>query len=233
MYDRDGPRRLAVVDQHEAGVGWQAAAGEGSARTSHALRTAAGVWVLDPLDAPGLDDRLAELGPVAGVAVLADYHARDAARVAARHDVPVTVPSWCDRGARQVRAADTAVPVERATDRLAGGPKLLDPDPLLWSEACLHDPVSGTLYVPGVLGTAGSCAGTERLGLMLPDRLWPPRDPLGGLTPDRVVVGHGTGVHEAATEALQAALDGARRRLPRALVECGPAQLRGMLGAVR
>jgi len=48
----------------------------------------------------------------------------------------------------------------------------------------------------------------------------PPRKALGGFAPDHLLVGHGPAVEgEAARTGLRRALDGARRDLPRLLVE--------------
>ena len=89
MYRRDDAADYRIVDRWADGVGWQAHPGESGLRTSHALRAPdGGVWLVDPLDAPDVEDAYADLGEVAGVAVLADYHARDAATFAKRHDAP-------------------------------------------------------------------------------------------------------------------------------------------------
>lgn len=91
-----------------------------------------------------------------------------------------------------------------------------------WTEAILHAEPHGTLYVPDSMGTiAPFTVDEERLGLELLRRLDPPRS-LRRLEPDRVLVGHGEGVFEDATRALEDALAGGRRRFPRALLENGP-----------
>ena len=54
MYDREDSNGYRVVDEWADGVGWQAHPEEGGLRTSHAIHTAEGVWLLDPLDAPGV-----------------------------------------------------------------------------------------------------------------------------------------------------------------------------------
>lgn len=230
MYDRTEPRELSIVDEWERGFGWQVAPHEGAKRTSHAISTAEGVWVLDPLDGPNLDAKLSELGSVAGVAVCSDYHARDAGAVAIRHDVPVHIPDWCNRLAARL----SGVPIVLERESLGETELYLhDVDPIAWNEAAvLHEP-SGLLYVADILGTGpGSVVGTERLGVMLTDRLAPPRRAFDGITPELIRCGHGTGIDERATAALRDALDGARRRFPRALIDCGPAQARGILGAL-
>ena len=188
-----------------------------------------GVWVFDPLDAPGLDDLLADLGQVRGVAVLSDYHARDAGTVARRHDVPVTVPDWLARVAGRVDA-----PVERTTGPVAGF-ELVPVRPLFaWREAVAYRETDGTLYVPDYLSSHEKfCVEDERVGMPTVTRLTPPRDVFGDLEPDRILFGHGTGIFEDADTALGNALDGARRRFPRALVSNLPGEVRAMVGAVR
>lgn len=208
-----GDRELAVVDRWAGGVGWQPHPDETLGRTSHALRTDAGLWVLDPLDAPGLDDLLAAYGDVAGVAVLSSWHARDAGVVARRHGVPVSVPAWVGRVPERVEA-----PVERFAGSLPGTDvAALRTDPLgLWSEGFLYRERDGTLYVPESLGTARTfLVGDERLGVTVFRRLFPPADALAGVAPERVLCGHGAGVFDDADRALRDALAGSRRRTPR------------------
>jgi hypothetical protein len=78
------------------------------------------------------------------------------------------------------------------------------------------------LVVGDALGTAGYfCAPGERLAVHPILRLFPPRR-LRGLSPERVMCGHGAGVHDDAAEALAEALRTARRRIPRWL----PASIR-------
>lgn len=230
MYDRTGPRELSIVDKWEQGFGWQVAPHEDAKRTSHAISTSEGVWVLDPLDAPNLDEKLSEIGSVTGVAVCADYHARDASTVAARHDVPVHVPDWC----RRIDSRLSGVPVVRESQSLGEtGLQLHDVDPIAWNEAAVHHPSMDFLYVPDILGTGPSAVvGSERLGVRLTDRLLPPQEAFDGLTPNLIRCGHGDGIDDTATTALRDALQGARRRFPRALLACGPAQVRGIIGAL-
>jgi len=233
VYERTPPDGFAVVDRWADGFGWQAHPDEPAARTSHAVRDEGdAVWLIDPLDAPGLDDRIADLGPVAGVAVLSNWHARDAGALAERHGVPVSIPSWMDRVPKLVDA-----PVERFewTDGAADGPagfrvERVGPLPG-WREAAAYRERDGTLYTPDLLTTA-RLVGDERVGLTLAARPFPPRDLLSDLDPDRILVGHGHGVFADADDALAGCLAGARRRLPHAAVEHGPEFLAGVLGAV-
>ncbi|WP_227133346.1 hypothetical protein [Halorubellus salinus] len=233
---------LAVVDAFDGGFGWRTAGDDSLARTSHALRTDDGLWLLDPLDAPGLDDVIAERGPgddaaasVAGVAVCAGWHARDAAAVAARYDVPVTVPAGVDRALDHLeQPAGVDVDVQRADDRLPSTDvSLHGVSPMgAWTEAVCWRDRDRTLYVPESLGTADPfVVGDERLGVIFYARLLPPRDALAGFSPDRVLVGHGDGVFDDAAAALADALDASRRRFPRAVVENGPRAMRNLVAA--
>lgn len=206
---------LREIDRFDGGTGWIAHPEELMQRASHALVAGDDVWVIDPVDATGLDGLLSGLGTVAGVVVLFNWHARDAGAVATRHGVSVHVPSWVNRVEWRVDA-----PVERFDDELADtGYRALRiaPNPL-WREAALLRQRDGTLVVPDSVGTAPYFrAPGERLGVSPYQRLWPPRRVLGGVAPERVLVGHGEGVLNDAVEALSDALAGARRRTPAAI----------------
>lgn len=226
VYERSPSETYREIDRWEHGVGWLAHPEEDGRRASHAVATDDGVWVFDPVDAPGVDDLLGEFGPVAGVAVLADYHVRDAAAVARRHDVPVTVPDHLDRPAGMLDR------VERVSGSVAGF-ELVPLRPLFaWRECAAYRERDGTLYVPDYLSTHDAfTVGDERLGLASLSRLAPTSEPFLSRSPERVVVGHGEGVHADAAAALAETFTGARRRFPRALANL-PRELRSMLGAV-
>jgi len=230
-YDRsesDGFRELDRWDGTVGGgFGWQAHPEEFGQRTSHAVAADSGVWLLDPLDAPGIDERIAKLGEVAGVAVCSDYHARDADVFARRYGVPVTVPSWLSRIESRVDA-----PVERVEGQLADF-ELRRLRPLYaWRETALFRERDGTLYVPDFLSAhAKFTVGEERLGMPTFSRLWPPREQFD-CTPERILLGHGAGVFEDAGAVLAEAFAGARRRFPRALVSNLPGELRTMGAAL-
>lgn len=214
-----GAAELREIDRWDGGVGWLAYPEEELRRASHALAVDGDVWVVDPVDAPGLDNLLAGFGDVAGVVVCVDRHTRDASKIAVRHDVPVYAPDWmtgvesklnarlewfsrglAGTGYRAITVANTTIPP--------------------WQEAALYREDDGTLYVPESLGTAPFfLARSERLGVHPMRRPVPPTDALGGLDPRRVLVGHGEGVLDGASEALADTLDGARRRLPAAYAD--------------
>ncbi|MFC5972547.1 hypothetical protein ACFPYI_14500 [Halomarina salina] len=228
IYDRGEATGYTVADRFDGGVGWLAHPEETGRRTSHAFVDDGDVWVVDPLDAPGLDDLLAEYGEVAGVAVLSGFHARDADAFARRHDVPVSLPP------KMGRVADRLDAPTRRLRNGDGGFTFRQTTPLPgWHETVAYREGDGTLYAPDSLGTtAWATVDEERLGVYLLARPVPPRALFEGYDPDRVLVGHGEGVFEDATEALDDALAGARRRFPRALRQEGVTQLRAVIGAL-
>ncbi|MWV40425.1 hypothetical protein [Natrialba sp. INN-245] len=201
------------IDRYDGGVGWIAHPDEQMERASHALEVDGGLWLVDPVDADGLDEFLAELGPVAGVVVVLDRHKRDAASIANRHGVPVYLPRWFEGVSEEIDA-----PVARFTDEISdtGIRAYTLVDNRFWQEAALYDPTDDTLVVPESVGTAEYfLAGNERLGVHPMRRLSPPQESLGGFEPDRILVGHGTGITDYVTSTLEHALSGARRRAPR------------------
>jgi hypothetical protein len=193
----------------DGGFTWIAHPEEGMQRTSHALLTEAGVWLVDPVDADGLDDRIADHGEVAGVVVLLDRHERDSAHLARRHDVPITRPPGVER--------EFDVPTEDVTEGLPGtGYEFRTvQDWPGWREVGLWD--GETLVVPESLGTNPfSVVGGERLGLNPVARFMPPKH-LAEYDPGRLLVGHGRPIHDDVAPAIRDALTNARRRLPGAV----------------
>jgi len=234
---KGGEPDLHEIDRYDGGVGWIAYPEEAMERASHAVVVsndeadagdaddaddagdeadagdADDIWVIDPVDAPGVDDLLDELGTVAGVVVGLDRHVRDADAVAARHDVPVYAPEWM---AGIESDLDPGVDVERFGARLADtgfeAIRVRDSSVPPWQEVGLFD--GETLIVPESLGTATYFRGDrERLGVHPMLRLTPPTA-LTGLNPERVLVGHGVGVHERAAIAVEDALTDSRRKAP-------------------
>ncbi|WP_136686663.1 hypothetical protein [Halorhabdus amylolytica] len=198
------------ADRWEGGTTWIAHPEESMQRASHALVVDGEVWLVDPVDGEGLDEHLAEIGPVAGVVVVLDRHKRDAGPIARRHDVAVHIPEWMDGVAGEIDA-----PVETFGTSLA---ETYTVYPIsrsrFWQEAALYDEETGTLVVPESVGTASYfLAGEERLGVHPMKRLRPPRR-LAEFDPERVLVGHGKPVRTDAAATLADALSGARRRTP-------------------
>lgn len=213
-----------ALHRWEGGLTWIAHPGEQMRRASHALVVDGDVWLVEPVDVEGLDDVLADLGTVAGVVVLADYHERDAASLAERNDVAVHLP-----GTVAELADDLDSPVEVFEDSLAETG--FEPVPLYgrlpWPEAALHDPGSGTLVATETLVTSPALTGpNERLAVTPYVRLFPPRAALSDLAVERVLTGHGDPVLVDADEALAAALADARRGAPGVIVRKLPYLLR-------
>lgn len=203
---------LDVVDRWDGGISWTLE-GDTMHRTSHALDTEAGIWVIDPVDAPGLDEELDELGDVAGVTLLLDRHKRDSEIVARRYDVPVSLPAALgpvadELDARTERYAGSLPGTEFRTVRLTNN--------RFWREVGLFDADRGTLVVPEAVGTNELfTTDDERLGVHPVLRLFPPRQSLGGLEPERILVGHGPGIFDDAPAALRYALQRSRRNAPK------------------
>lgn len=104
----------------------------------------------------------------------------------------------------------------------------------LYRETIAYREADGTLLVPDDLTTApGTMVAGERVGMVIPQRLAPPREPFTGLTSERILFGHGAGIFEDASSALRESLAGARRRLPRALVSHLGTDLRRFLAVLR
>lgn len=222
------PREFDVVEWSD-GVSWLIT-GETGRRASHAVACEDGVWLFDPIDVPGIGDRIAELGPVAGVAVLSNYHTRDAGEFAERYGVPVSVPTWMDRVEERAEAS-----VVRYDGRLGEtGFSIRRTSPIPgWREGVAYRERDGTLYVPDVLGSAPAfTVGDERVGVYLLVRPFPPRETFADVRPDRMLFGHGEPVDNGAETVLTEAISHARRRFPHALATNGWTQLRALVAAL-
>lgn len=229
MYDRGPPEQAQVVCEWDGGRTWIAHPDEPGQRASHAIRTAQGVWIIDPLDATNLETILSPLGEVTGVAVCSAWHARDAGAVARRYDVSVHIPTWMGRVAKRVEA-----PIERYG---------LTPNPAFrtiacrplpgWQEIFLYHDATHTLVIPDSLGTVPHWTlGDERLGLPMFRDLQPPIQ-LRGLEPARILVGHGEPIISDAPTVLAEALSGGRRRFVRSAIHNGADTLRGVVSVLR
>ena len=185
---------IRFCDEFGGGFGW--ITDDKVARTSHVLSADGGVWLVDPVAAPGVEERFTELGEPRGVIQLVDRHARDGAALAARLGVQHHVVPF---------------------GPVAGAPFELVPLVRLpvWREAALWYPDARVLVCGDALGTLPYFrARGEPLGVHPLLRLVPPRS-LARLEPMRVLVGHGEGLHgSGAAPALQEALATARRRAP-------------------
>ena len=188
---------IRFVDEFDGGFGWIESATMG--RTSHALAVDGHVWLIDPIDGDGVEERVRSLGEPAGVIQLIDRHNRDGAALAARFGVPLlVVPMSLPETPFQF------LPVVRGR---------------WWQEVALWWPARRTLVCADALGTIPFFrAGDELAGLHPLLRLKRPRA-LAGLGAEHLLVGHGEGIHgEAAASAVDDALRTGRRRFPRWLL---------------
>lgn len=197
-----------IIDEYDGGLGWIAYPEERMRRASHAIEDDGAVYLIDPVNIPDLNDIVARYGEVAGVVVLLGRHSRDSEAIAREFEVPIHVPAWVDY------TPPEDIDIHRHEHTLA------DTDFELietvnwpgWREASLFD--GETLIVPEAIGTASFFrSGGEPLGVQAVLRLTPPRA-LRGLTPKRILVGHGAGIHEDAPAILQRALESSRRNAP-------------------
>ena len=185
---------MRLCDETEWGFGWLQE--ERLQRTSHALRAEGRVWLFDPVDSPGVEERIRALGESAGVIQLLDRHGRDCAALAGRLGVPLH---------------------ETPFDGVPGAPFV--PVPIvqrrLWREVSLWWPEEKVLLCGDALGTVRYfVAPGELLGVHPLLRVTPPKA-LSRFAPRHVLCGHGEGVHgDEAAPALAEALATARRRLP-------------------
>jgi hypothetical protein len=187
---------VRFCDEFEAGFGWFVE--EFLQRCSHALVVDGRVWLVDPLNGDGVEERVRAAGEPAGVIQLLDRHDRD-----------------CQTFAERLGVAHHVVPREP----LGGAPFTFLPvrRSRFWKEVALWWPERHVLACGDAVGTVPELrVAGERLALHPMLRLAPPRR-LGDVEPEHVLCGHGEGVHgDDAAAAVREALTTARRRLPRA-----------------
>lgn len=194
-------------EENDLGFSWLPDPGELMERACHAVRLgpAGDVWIVDPVDVPGLDERIALVtgegeGKLTGVLQLLDRHERDCALLADRHAVPLHRLPFDGIAGSGLEAV-----------KVISNPA--------WKEVAIWSQHDRALIVPEAVGTARYFrAGDEKVGIHPFLRLTPPRS-LAKYEPDHLLTGHGTGMHGAGTAAALAdGLDGSRRRIPEALV---------------
>ncbi len=199
---------MQICDETPFGFGWIAPQPEFMERASHAIATESGVYVTDPVDVPGAEQRVRELGRPAGVIQLLDRHGRDSWRFADRLGVPLHRTPF---------------------DGVPGSPfqviRILETP--VWKEVGLWWPAQRVLVVADALGTPRYYrAPGEPLAVHPMLRLLPPKQ-FAGLTPEHVLCGHGAGIHgPAASVALGSAIGRSRGRSPAWAID----QLRRRLG---
>lgn len=224
---------ISVVRRWDHGLTWMAHPDALMRRASHALVLDGDVWLVDPLDAAGLEEEIATLGDVAGVVVLTNSHGRHADRLAARHDVAVHVPACFDEDDHPVSGFSR--PVELFEDELGDSDFELVWEKASpgWQEGALYHPDRRTLVIPDTLMTALFTGKEGRLEVMPFFRFSPPRAELGELVVKRILVGHGEPVFENAQTALDEALSGAHRSTPGAIIRSLPTFARQMYSEIR
>jgi hypothetical protein len=181
------------VDEFDGSFGWIVS--ELRARTSHALAVDGGIWLVDPVDVPGLEERVRAAGEPRGVIQLLSRHNRDGRGLAEQFGVPYL-----------------PLPGEGTQTPFAVIPLVSMPG---WREIALWWQESRVLVVGDALGTLPYfLAPGERLGVYPWLRLSPPEG-LRLVEPLHILCGHGEGVHGPETPALlRGALDTSRRRMP-------------------
>lgn len=193
--------KIATCDETSFGLGWIAAEPAVLERASHALHSGGRVWLVDPVDGDGVEERIRALGEPAGVVQLVDRHARDCATLAGRLGVPHH---------RLPFAGVPGAPFEvRHVLNVPG-----------WREAALWWPAERVLVCTEALGTSSYFrAPGEALAVHPFLRPYQPsalRAMARRLAPRHVLVGHGEGLHgDGAAAALQAAVLCGRRNAPR------------------
>jgi hypothetical protein len=182
---------VEAVDEFDGGFGW-IMRDEFMQRCSHALVLDGRVWLIDPVDADGAEERVRAGGEPAGVLQLLDRHNRDCAELARRFDVPHHVVPQEPIGKFEF------LPI-RSSRR--------------WREVALWWEDRRVLVCADALGTADYYrAGGEPLAVHPLLRLRPPRL---DVQPEAILCGHGPGVFRAADAVLREALSTSRRRIPK------------------
>jgi hypothetical protein len=192
--------KIRFCDEFEGSIGWTPAEPEVRRRTSHAVAAGGRVWIVDPVDGEGLDERVRALGEPAGVVQLLDRHNRDCRTVAQRLGVPLHVTPF---------GGVPGAPFEAV--------RILDVPG--WREIALWFSDERILVCGDAVGTARYFAApNELVGVHPLLRPTPPRT-LARFEPRQLLVGHGEGLAGAeAAEALATALRTSRRGIPRWLV---------------
>ncbi|MGH3039277.1 MAG: hypothetical protein ACRDLZ_07720 [Gaiellaceae bacterium] len=193
--------KIRICDETAFGFGWIASEPKLLQRASHALAADGRAWLVDPVDGPGVEERIRALGEPAAVLQLLDRHPRDCAVLARRLGVP------------HLRLPFGGIPGSPFEVRVVMSvPK--------WRELALWWEAERVLVCVEALGTVPYFrAPDEPLGVHPALRLYQPRglrDMAMCLAPRHVLVGHGEGIHgDGAAAALANAVSRARRAAPR------------------
>jgi hypothetical protein len=194
----------ARIERHDLGVTWMEPGR--TARTAHALKDEARVWLIDPFDDQPALQEAAALGQPSAVLQLLDRHNRDCEAIATRLKVPlVRLPT---------SLPDTPFEVVPVISRHR------------WREIALWWPGPQALVVAEAIGTAPAFALGRRVGVHPMLRVTPPRSQLSAHRPAMLLVGHGLPIVSGAASALDEALAHSRSDIPRLLTKL-PTLVRG------
>jgi len=187
---------VTFCDELDFAFGWIHPEPGWMARAGHAIRADGRVWVVDPVDGEGVEQRIRALGEPAGVVRLLDRHPRDCEAFAARLGVPLH---------REPFGGVPGAPFEVV-------PVLRVPR---WHEVALWFPQERTLVCADALANApGYRAPGERVGVHPFLRVRPPRR-LTRYPAEHVLLGHGPGLHgPQAAPSVRRAMDTAWRQAP-------------------
>jgi hypothetical protein len=203
---------IRSCDEFEGGFGWIVES-EFMERCSHALVTDGRVWLIDPLDGDGVDDRVRAAGDPAGVIQLLDRHNRDCAALADRLDVPHL----------------------RLPEAVPGSPFTVVPVIKLprWHEVALWWPERRALVIAELIGTNHVYRLGEGPAGMHPMMRALAPGVLRAYQPEHLLVGHGRGVHgPLAAAAVQDAYDRSRKDLPKLALKL-PAMVKAAIATRR
>jgi hypothetical protein len=202
---------VTFCDELEFAFGWIHPDPSFMLRAAHAVRAQGRIWLIDPIDGDGVDERIRALGEPAGVVRLLDRHPRDCEAFAARYGVPLH---------REPRGGVGGAPFEVVS--VVRIPR--------WTEVALWFPDERTLVCADALANApGYRAPGEPVGVHPFLRLRPPRI-LTTYPAEHLLLGHGPGLHGPQTPAaIRRAMDTAWRQTP----PWAFAQVRAQIGRLR
>lgn len=198
-------RNAEFVDEWEKGFGWIGKPEEKMKRTSHAF-VDDGLYLVDPLDAQNLDQKIDEFGEVKGIVLLFERHERDSEKLAERYDCPVYVPEWFER--------ELDAEVKKISEKLPGTDWEIHTvvESRMANEAALYNEDTKTLIVADALGTTKHLRGRgEKLGMNPLYRLNPPKKLLE-FEPERIFCGHGEGITGNVTDTMEETVRKGRRK---------------------
>ena len=192
------------IQRHPLGLTWVETTG--MRRAAHALRADGRVWLIDPFEDEVALSAATELGSPAAVIQLLDRHNRDCGPVAQRLEVPLL----------------------RLPDEVTASPFTVIPviNRPWWHEVALWWEDERALIVAEALGTAPAFTLGRQVGLHPLLRLRPPKGPLTGRSPERLLVGHGAALESGATAAISDALSGSLADIPQLVLKL-PSLVRG------